>query len=67
MNQRRIVIFALGAVLSGHAALLWAQTPATGLRRIGVLAPSTRAKEEVVSKPFFDPMRHQGGGSFANS
>ena len=29
--------------------------------------PSTRAKEKVTLKPFFDQMRHQGGGSFANS
>ena len=54
MNQRRIVVLALGAGLSGHTALLRAQTPATGLRRVGVLAPNTRAKEDVILKPSFD-------------
>ena len=37
--------------------LLRAQTPTTHLRRVGVLAPSTQAKGEVVLKPFFDQMR----------
>ena len=58
MKQRRLLVLALGAGLSGHAALLRAQ--ATGLRRVGVLAPSTRAKEEVLLKPFFDQMRALG-------
>ena len=30
------------------------------MRRVGVLAPSTRAKEEVTLKPFFDQMRELG-------
>ena len=60
MNQRRLVLLALGAGLSGNAALLHAQTPAANLRRVGVLAPSTRAKEEVILKPFFDQMRALG-------
>ena len=60
MNQRRLVLLALGAGLSGNAALLQAQTPAANLRRVGVLAPSTRAKEEVILKPFFDQMRALG-------
>ena len=60
MNPRRLVVLALGASLSGHSALLRAQTAAAGLRRIGVLAPSTRAKEEVILKPFFEQMRALG-------
>ncbi len=60
MNHRRLVLLALGAGLSGNAALLHAQTPAANLRRVGVLAPSTRAKEEVILKPFFDQMRALG-------
>ena len=60
MNQRRLVILALGAGLSGRTALLRAQTPATSLRRVGVLAPSTRAKEEVTLRHFFDQMRELG-------
>jgi hypothetical protein len=30
------------------------------MRRVGVLVPSTRAKEEVILKPFFDQMRELG-------
>ena len=60
MNPRRLVVLALGASLSGHSALLRAQSPAAGLRRVGVLAPSTRAKEEVILKPFFEQMRALG-------
>ena len=58
--QRRLVLLTLGACLSGHAALLRAQAAAAGLKRVGVLAPSTRAKEEVTLKPFFDQMRELG-------
>ena len=60
MNPRRQLVLALGAALSGHSALLRAQTPAAGLRRVGVLAPSTHAKEAVTLKPFFDQMRELG-------
>ena len=60
MNQRRLVVLALGTCLSGHTPVLRAQTPAIGLRRVGVLAPSTRVKEEVILKPFFDQMRDLG-------
>jgi putative ABC transport system substrate-binding protein len=60
MNQRRLLVLALGASLSGHAALLRAQTSSGSMRRVGVLAPSTRAKEEVTLKPFFDQMRELG-------
>ena len=56
MKQRRLLVLALGASLSGHAALLRAQTPRGSMRRVGVLAPSTRAKEEITLKPFFDQM-----------
>ena len=46
-------------------ALAWtgalrAQTPAAALRRVGVLVPSTREKEDVILKPFFDQMRELG-------
>ena len=60
MNQRRLVVLALGASFSGHAALLRAQTSSGSLRRVGVLAPSTRAKEEITLKPFFDQMHELG-------
>ena len=60
MTQRRLVLLALGASLSSHAPLLRAQAAAVGLRRVGVLAPSTPAKEEVLLKPFVDQMRELG-------
>lgn len=46
--------------LSARALALRAQGAATVVRRVGVLAPSTRAKEEAMLKPFFDEMRLLG-------
>ncbi len=60
MNPRRVFTLAMGVSLSGHATLLRAQTPGANLRRVGVLAPSTHAKEQVILKPFFDEMRELG-------
>ena len=60
MNRRRMLRFAIGVGVSAVAAPLWAQAPATNMRRVAVLAPSTRAKEEVTLKPFFDEMRRLG-------
>ena len=57
MKLRRLLLVALGASLWGHAR---AQTASASLRRVGVLAPSPRAKEEVILKPFFDQMRALG-------
>ena len=60
MNRRRMLRFAIGVGVGACASPLWAQNPAAGLRRVGVLAPSTRAQEEVTLKPFFDEMRKLG-------
>jgi putative tryptophan/tyrosine transport system substrate-binding protein len=60
MNQRRLLVLALAAGLSGRTTLPRAQTSGASLRRVGVLAPSTRAKEEITLKPFFDQMRELG-------
>ena len=60
ISQRRLLVLALGAGLSGHSALLRAQVPSTNPRRVGMLAPITRAKEEVILKPFFEEMRVLG-------
>ena len=60
MNPRRRLVLAFGAGLSGRAALLRAQTSSESLRRVGVLAPSTQAKEDITLKPFFDRMRELG-------
>ncbi len=59
MNKRRILTLALGAGLVGHAGLR-AQATTGNVRRVGVLVPSTRAKEEIILKPFFDEMRQLG-------
>ena len=60
MTPRRLLLLALGASLSGHAALLRAQTPSGAMRRVGVLGPGTRAKGDITLKPFFDQMRQLG-------
>jgi len=60
MNQRRLLVFALGASLACHVALLQAQTTAWMMRRVGVLAPSTRVKDEITLAHFFDQMRELG-------
>ena len=60
MNPRRLLLLALGAAISGNPVLLRAQTSTTNLRRVGVLSPSTQAKEEITLKPFFDRMRALG-------
>ena len=59
MNRRRILRFAIGVCAAACASPLSAQSAAS-LRRIGVLAPSTNAKEEITLKPFFDQMRQLG-------
>jgi putative tryptophan/tyrosine transport system substrate-binding protein len=61
MNPRRRWL-AAGAALP---TLVWtgalrAQAPTAALRRVGVLVPSTREKEEVILQPFFDQMRELG-------
>lgn len=60
MNQRRSLVIAIGANLAGCAAEVWAQAPSVNMHRVGVLAPSTRAKEEIILRPFFDQMRELG-------
>jgi putative ABC transport system substrate-binding protein len=46
-----------GCVLASRA---WPQASGGGRRRIGVLAPSTHAKEELTLAPFFAKMRELG-------
>ena len=66
MDRRRALRFAVGVSVSACALPLWAKSPTTGLRRVGVLAPSTRANEEVTLKPFFDRMRQLGSIEWQN-
>ena len=62
MNRRRMLRFAVGVSVGVAAPTLplWAQNSTPWLRRVGVLAPSARAKEEITLKPFFDEMRVKG-------
>jgi putative ABC transport system substrate-binding protein len=60
VNRRRLLRVAIGVGMSACGLPLWAQAPSVNMRRVGVLAPSTQAKEEVTLKPFFDEMRQLG-------
>ena len=60
MNRRRALRFTISAAMAARAPPLWAQAKAANLRRVGVLAPSTHAKEQVILKPYFDQMRALG-------
>jgi putative tryptophan/tyrosine transport system substrate-binding protein len=60
MNRRHALRFAICAGVVARVSPLWAQDASAGLRRVSVLAPSTRANEEVMLKPFFDQMRTLG-------
>jgi hypothetical protein len=52
MNRRHPLRTAISASVAIRVLAVGAQGPATALRRIGVLAPSTQAKEAVILKPF---------------
>lgn len=57
--QRRLVFAWLAfAALSVQSNIAWSQSSA--VKRLGILAPSTRAKEEVILAPFFAEMRRLG-------
>ena len=59
MKRRRLLArLPAGFVLACAPAM--AQTPGRDVRQVGVLAPSTHAREEVILKPFFDEMRKLG-------
>ena len=60
MKARRLILLSISAALAGHVALLRAQSATVAIRRVGVLVPSTRAKEEVILEPFFNEMRRLG-------
>lgn len=60
MNRRRVLRLAVAAAISGRVSLPWAQNATASPRRVGMLAPSTRANEAIILKPFFDEMRVLG-------
>jgi putative tryptophan/tyrosine transport system substrate-binding protein len=60
MNRRCALRYAISAAIAMRALPLWAQNAASGMHRVGVLMPSTRAKEEVTLRPFFDEMQRLG-------
>jgi putative ABC transport system substrate-binding protein len=56
MNRRQCAL-RLAALMCSLAAARKSDAQSTALRRVGVLAPSTRQKEEVTLAPFFAEMR----------
>lgn len=56
MKRRTALSAGAAAALAAGMPPAAAQTP----RRVGVLAPSTQAKEQVTLKPFFDELRQLG-------
>ena len=60
MKPRRRWLLTVCATLAGRAAPLRAQAAVGQLRRVGVLVSSTREKEAITLKPFFDQMRELG-------
>ena len=60
MNRRHAQRSGVIVGVAARAPPLWAQSPAAGRRRVGVLAPSTQPKKEVTLEPFFDQMRELG-------
>ena len=59
MRRRCIAIGLFGLVALPTSALPQQASP-RGLRRVGILAPSTREREEVTLRPFFDQMKALG-------
>ena len=59
-TQRRLLLVALGAAISGSPALLRAQASGGGMRRVGLLSAGTRANDDATHQPFFDQMRQLG-------
>ena len=60
MNRRDSMRLAMGAGISARVSLVRAQDPAAGPRRVGVFAPSTRAKEDLILKPFYEELHWLG-------
>ena len=60
MKQRRLLTLALAAGCASLVAPLRAQSLSASVRRVGVLVPSTRAKEEIILRPLFDQMSELG-------
>ena len=59
-TKRRPLVLAIGIALSGKPVLGLAQAARGTLLRVGVLAPSTQAKDEITLKPFYDQTRALG-------
>ena len=60
MNRRRALRLAAGAGAIWAASPVWAQGTVARARRVGVFAPSTREKEDLILKPFYEEMRRLG-------
>ena len=60
MNSRRTFVIAIGAAVGALSREASPQSVKGSSRRVGVLAPSTAAREEVTLGPFFDQMHRLG-------
>jgi putative tryptophan/tyrosine transport system substrate-binding protein len=57
-RQRRAALTGIGLGVFFIATSAWSQSSA--VKRVGILAPSTRVKEEIILAPFFAEMRRLG-------
>jgi len=60
LNRRSALRLAIGAGAVSVSAPAFAQGAPAGVRRVGVFAPSTRQKEDLILKPFYDEMHRLG-------
>jgi ABC-type uncharacterized transport system substrate-binding protein len=60
MNRRNLLQGALACLIAGTSTAAQGQPTSSTMPRVAVLAPSTRAREEVTLRPFFDEMRRLG-------
>src|SRR6187431_826663 len=58
--RRRCIAIGLFGLVALPTSALPQQASPRGLRRVGILAPSTREREEVTLRPFFDQMKALG-------
>jgi putative ABC transport system substrate-binding protein len=60
VNRRTLLLGSLSCLMAGMSTAALGQPTRSTMPRVAVLAPSTRAREEVTLRPFFDEMRRLG-------
>jgi len=60
MNRRNVLHASLAGLVAGVSTALRAQVARSTPPRIAVLAPSTKAREDVTLRPFYEEMRRLG-------